>query len=72
MIGKNIFIIVDGDTDAICGVVETEKPYKMVQNEIDSHRKENYDNQMPTNWDSLKEYLVSNGYELIEYEEVYF
>ena len=66
---NQIFIIVDADTDAVCGVVETDKPYKIVQDTIDKYSK---DNPVDCNWDDLKEYLMANGFNLIEYDEVYF
>jgi len=71
MANQNIFIIADADTGSICCVVKTDKPYKIVQDAIDKYRKENPED---PNWeyDELKEYLLANGYELIEYEEVYF
>ena len=66
---KNIFIFVDADSGTIYGVVETDKPYKIVQDAIDKYRK---DNPVDCNWDDLKEYLMANGFNLIEYDEVYF
>jgi len=69
MANQNIFIIVDADSGAIYGIIETEKPYKIVQDTIDKYRK---DNPVDCNWDDLKEYLMANGYSLIEYDEVYF
>ena len=70
MTNQNIFIIVGSNSGDIYGVIETDKSSKIFQNEIDKWRKENQE--VCNNWDDLKEYLIVNGYSLIEYEEVYF